>query len=127
ARGSLIGAAAPGRSTLRLAGTCQVLETVFTVVQWAALAWVAHGVLAHRARPTWPELAVLLAGGLLAGGATWTAARFQAAGRQRISGAIRGRLVAGLLPSGQRRGEPDAATAALATVELTDDVADYHA
>jgi ATP-binding cassette, subfamily C, bacterial CydD len=84
-------------------------------------------VLARRTQPTWPELAVLFAGGLLAAGAAWSAARFQAAGRQRISGAIRHRLVAGLLPSGQRRGEPDAATAALATVELTDDVADYHA
>jgi ATP-binding cassette subfamily C protein CydD len=100
---------------------------VFTVVQWAALAWVAHGVLARRAHPSWPELAVLFAAGLLAGGAAWSAARFQAAGRQRIAHAIRRRLVAGLLPSGQRRGEPDAATAALATVELTDDVADYHA
>jgi ATP-binding cassette subfamily C protein CydD len=36
-------------------------------------------------------------------------------------------VVAGLLPSGHRSGEPDAATAALAAVELTDDVADYHA
>jgi ATP-binding cassette, subfamily C, bacterial CydD len=41
--------------------------------------------------------------------------------------AIRQRLVAGLLPSAQRRAEPDTATAALAIVELTDDVASYHA
>jgi len=127
AHGWLSAAAAPGRSSLRLAGTCQALETVFTVIQWAALAWVAQGVLARRAHPTWPELTVLFAAGLLAGGAAWSAARFQAAGRERIAHAIQRRLVAGLLPSGQRRGEPDAATAALATVELTDDVADYHA
>src|SRR4051812_28322156 len=120
-------AAAPGRTALRLAATCQALETVFTVVQWAALAWVAQGVLGHRAQPIWFELGVLFAGGLFAGGAAWSAARFQAAGRRRIAHAIRQRLVAGLLPSRERRGEPDAPTAALASVELTDDVADYHA
>jgi ATP-binding cassette, subfamily C, bacterial CydD len=127
ARGWLNAAAAPGRTWLRLAAACQALETVFTVVQWAALAWVAQAVLGRRVQPIRLELGALLAGGLLAGGAAWSAARFQAAGRQRISGAIRQRLVTGLLPSRQRRGEPDAATAALATVELTDDVADYHA
>ena len=35
--------------------------------------------------------------------------------------------MAGLLPAGQRHAEPDPATAALATVELTDDIADFHA
>jgi ATP-binding cassette, subfamily C, bacterial CydD len=130
-RSWLKAAAAPGRTWLRLAAACHALETVFTVVQWAALARIAQGVLARRAQPTWPELGVLLAGGLLAGGAAWAAGRFQGVGRQRISGTIRQRLVAALLPSaaGTRRGEggPDAATAALATVELADDVADYHA
>jgi ATP-binding cassette subfamily C protein CydD len=127
ARSWLDAAAAPGRGCLRLAGGCQALETVFTIVQWAALARVAQGVLARRTQPTWPELAVLFAGGLLAGGAAWAAARCQAEGRRRIARSIRHRLVAGVLPSRQRRDEPDAATAALAAVELTDDVADYHA
>jgi hypothetical protein len=68
ARSWLEAAAAPGRTSLRLAGTCQALETVFTVVQWAALAWVAQGVRGRRAQPTWPELGVLFASGLLAGG-----------------------------------------------------------
>jgi ATP-binding cassette, subfamily C, bacterial CydD len=120
-------ASAPGRTCLQLAATCQTLETVFTILQWAALAWVAQELLAGRAQAGWPALGLLLAGGVLAGGAAWSAARLQAAGRQRISRAIRQRLVAGLLPTGQRRAEPDPATAALAVVELTDDVADYHA
>jgi ATP-binding cassette subfamily C protein CydD len=120
-------AAAPGRTSLRLAALCQVMETMFTVVQWAALAWIAQGVLGRRAQPTWLELGVLFAGGLLAAGAASSAARFQAAARRRIAHTIRQRLVAGLLPSRLRRGEPDAAAAALASVELTDDVADYHA
>jgi ATP-binding cassette subfamily C protein CydD len=119
--------AAPGRTSLRLAAVCQVMETVFTVVQWAALAWVAQDVFGRRTRPTWLELGVLFAGGLLAAGTAASAARFQAAARQRIAHAIRRRLVAGLLPSRLRRGEPDAAAAALACIELTDDVADYHA
>jgi ATP-binding cassette subfamily C protein CydD len=122
----LTAAAAPGRGRLRLAAGCQVLETMFTVTQWAALAWVARDVLG-RHHVTWLALGVLFAGGVLAGGAAWRAARFQAVGRRRISGAIRRRLVAGLLPTSERRGDPDAASAALATVELTDDVADHHA
>ncbi len=126
ARRWLKAAAAPGRGSLRLAATSQALETLFTVAQWAALAWIAQRVLDGRAQPTWPQLGVLVAGGLLAAGAARSAARFQAAGHQRISEAIRRGLVAGLLPSGQRRGEPDAAAAALATVELAADVADHH-
>jgi ATP-binding cassette subfamily C protein CydD len=120
-------AAAPGRTSLRLAALCQVMETVFTVVQWAALAGIAQDVLGRQVHPTWLELGVLFAGGLLAAGAGSSAALFQAAARQRIAHTIRQRLVAGLLPSRLRRGEPDAATAAVASVELTDDVADYHA
>src|SRR5438874_4425527 len=126
-RSWLNAASAPGRTCLQLAATCQTLETVFTILQWAALAWVAQELLAGRAQAGWPALGLLLAGGVLAGGAAWSAARLQAAGRQRISRAIRQRLVAGLLPTGQRRAEPDPATSALAVVELTDDVADYHA
>src|SRR5438132_3238398 len=129
ARNWLNAAAAPGRKWLCLAAAGQMLETVFTVIQWAVLAWVAQEVLAGAAHPGWPALGVLLAGGLLAAGATASAAWFQAAGRQRISRGIRQRLVAGLLPSSQRRAEPkqSLASAALATIELTDDVADYHA
>ncbi|MFI6833776.1 ABC transporter ATP-binding protein/permease [Kribbella sp. NPDC050241] len=121
----LAAAAAPGRRWLLLAAGCQALETTFTIVQWAGLAWVAHCVL--DARPSWQGAGVLFGGGLLAAGAAWRTARFQAVGRQRIAQAIRRRLVGGLLPAGQRHAEPDPATAALATVELTDDIADFHA
>jgi ATP-binding cassette subfamily C protein CydD len=120
-------AAAPGRGRLTLAAACQTLETVFTVLVWAALARVAAGLLVRSTPPRWSELAALLSGGLLAAGAAWGAARFQAEGRRRIGRAIRRRLVDSLLPSGQRRAEADASAAALASVELTDDVADYHA
>jgi ATP-binding cassette subfamily C protein CydD len=119
--------AGPGRTSLRLAAAGQALDTVFTIVQWAALAWVARDVFT-RHESGWLPLGVLLAAGLLAAIAAWAAARSQAAGRERIATVIRHRVVAGLLPSGQRRVEhPDAAPAAVAVVELTDDVADYHA
>jgi ATP-binding cassette, subfamily C, bacterial CydD len=129
ARAWLKAAAAPGRRLLRLAAGGQVLQTAFTVVQWAGLAWVAQDMLAHRALPAWPALALLAGGGLASAAAAWAAARLSAAGGRTISSAIRERLVAGLLPAGARRPgrEPDAATAALATVELADDVAGYHA
>src|SRR2546423_11906105 len=91
-------AAAPGRKWLRLAAACLTLETVFTIIQWAGQAWVAQEVLAGAAHPGWAALGVLLAGGVLAALATASAARFEAAGRQRISRVIRQRLVAGLLP-----------------------------
>jgi ATP-binding cassette subfamily C protein CydD len=118
-------AAAPGRGRLRLAATFQWLETVCTIVQWAGLAWFAQGAL--HGQLAWSGLFVMVAGGVLAGGMGWCAARCQADGRRRISRAIRQRLVAALLPTTRRRGDPDAAAAALATVELTDDVADHHA
>ena len=120
-------AAAPGRRPLTVAAAFQTLETVFTIVSWAALGWIAQGLLVRRSQPGWPEVAVLFGGGLVAAAAAWSADRFQAAGRLRISRAIRQRLVAALLPSGVGRIEPDAATASQASVELTDDVADYHA
>jgi ATP-binding cassette subfamily C protein CydD len=123
ARRWLAAAAVPGRTLLRLAAACQVLETVFTVVQWTALAWIAQDALSRPTQPAWPALGVLFAGGLLAGGAAWSAAAFQATGGQRIAHAIRQRLVAALLPSRLRHDEPDAAMAALASIELTDDIA----
>jgi ATP-binding cassette subfamily C protein CydD len=125
--GRLEAAAAPGRRWLLLAAGCQVAGTLFTVAQWSALAWIAQYVLDQQTHPTGQQLGALLATGLLAAAATWGAARLQAAGRQRIAHAIRRRLVAGLLPARERRREPDPAAAAVAIVELTDDVADHHA
>ncbi|HEY3671251.1 MAG TPA: ATP-binding cassette domain-containing protein [Acidimicrobiia bacterium] len=124
---ALDAAAAPGRASLRRAAGAQVLETVGTIVQWAALAWIAQTLLGDGAKPTWPQLALLLGGGLVAAGAGWRAARLQAVGSRQISRALRGRIVGALLPRARRRDDPDAATAALATVELVDDVAGYHA
>jgi ATP-binding cassette subfamily C protein CydD len=121
----LTATAAPGRRWLMLAGGCQTLETLFTVVQWAGLARVARDLL-HHVRPGRPGLGLLLAGGLLAAGAAWAAARCQAIGRHRIAHSIRRGLVTALLPDAERRADPDPATAALATVELTDDIAQHH-
>lgn len=117
---------APGRRWLLPAAGCQVLEAALTVIQWAGLAWVADDVL-DGVRPSWQGPGLVLGGGLLAAGAAWSTARFQAVGRQRIAHAIRRRLIAGLLPAGRRHAEPNPATAALATVELTEDIADFHA
>lgn len=125
-RSWLNAAATPGRECLRLAAACQTLVTIFSIIEWAGLAWVAQIVLAGHP-PELPELSVMLAAGLLAAGAAASASRFQATGRQRISRTIRQRLVAGLLSSNGRRAEPDPATAAMVIVELTDDLAEYHA
>ncbi|TCC16861.1 ABC transporter ATP-binding protein/permease [Kribbella speibonae] len=126
ARNWLAATAAPGRQWLLLAAACQALDTAFTVVQWAGLAWVARDVL-DGSRPSLPGSGLLLGGGLLSAGAAWSTTRFQAAGRRRIAEAVRRRLVRGLLPRGRRQVDPDPATAAIATVESTDDIADFHA
>ncbi|RZT07554.1 ATP-binding cassette subfamily C protein CydD [Kribbella sp. VKM Ac-2569] len=126
ARNWLAGTAAPGRRWLLVAAGSQTLETAFTVMQWTGLAWVARDVL-DGGRPSWQGSGVLLGGGLLAAAAAWSTARCQSVGRQRVAHALRRRLVAGLLPTAQRHAEPHPARAALATVELTDDIADYHA
>jgi ATP-binding cassette subfamily C protein CydD len=120
-------AAVSGRGQLRAAAACRVLETVFAIVQWVGLAWVAQGVLAHPTLPGWPALALLVGGGLLAATVGWGGGRFAAAGRRQISGAIRQRLLAALLPSGQRGDQADSAAAGVAAVERADNVADYHA
>jgi ATP-binding cassette subfamily C protein CydD len=120
-------AADPGRGVLRAAAACQVLETVFTIVSWTALARLAEGLLVGGARPGWSDLGLLVTGGLLAAAAAWAAARLQAAGRRRISGTIRRDLVSRLLTRGRHGTVPDAARASLAAVELADDVTDYHA
>ena len=125
-RAWLATSARPGLPVLRLAAGSQVLETVFTVVQWTGLAWLAQDILHRRTQPIW-GLALLAAGGLVAAVATWGAARLQAVARRRITHAIRKDLVAHLLQAGPQAGEPDNATAGLATVELADDVADHHA
>lgn len=122
----LSGAAAPGRRWMLLTACCQAFETAFTIVQWAGLALVARDVL-NGVRPSWQGSGILMGCGLLAAAAAWSTARFQAVGRQRIAHAIRRRLVAGLLSAAQRHAEPSPATAALAAVELTDDIADFHA
>jgi ATP-binding cassette, subfamily C, bacterial CydD len=127
ARSWLTAAAKPGQGSLRFAATCQTMETVFQIAQLAALAAIAQSVLDGGTQPTWPELAVLLAAGLMAAGAAWGAGWFRAAGRQRISSAIRQRVVAALLPARPPRAEVDTATVALAMVEFTDDIADRHA
>jgi ATP-binding cassette subfamily C protein CydD len=122
----LADAARPGRSALRWAAACQVLETVATVVQWAGVAWVADAVLDGHGL-TGVELGVLGTGGVLAAAAAWGGSHFQAIARRWISGAVRRRLVDVLVPTRQRQDVPDAAVAALATIELADDVADHHA
>ncbi len=75
ARRWLKAASAPGRGALRLAAACQVLETMFTVVQSTALAWLAADLLTRGAHPRWPQMGLLLAGGLLAAAAAWGAGR----------------------------------------------------
>lgn len=123
----LADAAGPGRFALRLAAVAEIFETAAAIVQWVGLAWIAHTVIDGRSRPDALLLVVLVSGGLLAAGAAWSAAYLQAVGRRRITTGVRQRLISILLPTRRQEAAPDPSSAALATVELTDDVADHHA
>ena len=120
-------AAAPGHRQLNLAALCQMLETICTVALCIALAQIAQQALGREPRLDLAALGFLASSGLLATAAAWGATRFQTAGHRRISGSIRRRLIAALLPSGSRAADADPSTLALATVELVDEIADYHA
>ena len=120
-------AAAPGQRQLRLAAVCQTLETICAVAICIVLAHIAQRALSGHARPDLAALGTLAATGLLAAAAARAAAGLQTAGHRRMAGSIRRQLLAALLPSGPRAGNADPATAAFATVELAEDIADHHA
>ena len=104
-----------------------MLETACTVTMCIALSQIAQRALGRGPRLDLAAVGFLASSGLLAAAAAWGASRFQTAGHRRISGSIRRRLVAALLPSGSRAADADPATLALAAVELVDEIADYHA
>jgi ATP-binding cassette subfamily C protein CydD len=122
----LTDAALPGKRSLRRAAAWTVLETAFAICQWAALAFVAEQVLTNSRAGAGIGLVALALCGAASALARHSASRAAADGREAIATAVRRRIVAAVLPSTRRGGDPEPATAAHALLELADDVADYH-
>src|SRR3954469_19983705 len=120
-------AVSPGRHWFGLSGAADVLGTVLVMVRWAGLAWTAQGVMdGDRARAAEGLIAVAVAG-LLALGAAWAAGAARERGGSAVSARLRERLAGALLPAGRRSREATPSAAALAMVDLVDDVADHAA
>jgi ATP-binding cassette subfamily C protein CydD len=122
----LTGAELLGRRQLRRAAASTVLETAFAIGQWAALALVAEQVLTRSQSGVGIGLLALLLCGAAAAFARRSATRAAAGGREAIATGVRRRIVAAVLPTTRRGGDPEPAVAAHALLELADDVADYH-
>jgi ATP-binding cassette subfamily C protein CydD len=120
-------AAAPAGYWFGLSATGLTLETVFTIACWGGLAWVAQGVMNHRTAQDMQGAGVLAVAGALAVAAGWAAGEFRQRGARTVGNHLRQRLADALLPATRRHRDLRPADAALAMVDLVDDVADYHA
>ena len=121
-------AAEPGRTLLRTSAVARTLQTVLWCGQWAGLALVAQACLTEpRGAGLGPGLVVLLVCSVLAALAGYAADTFASRAGLAIEDDLRVRLVSRLLPRVARPTAPEPATAAHATLELVDDVAEYHA
>lgn len=123
----LTASAAPGRHWFGLSGSAQVLETLFTIARWGALAWTAQAVLDRAAaHETWGLVAFAVTS-VLAVGAGWTAGTLAERGARAVATGLRQQLTGALLPTAGRISETGPAEAAWTMVELADDIADFHA
>ncbi|MEU3619720.1 ATP-binding cassette domain-containing protein [Streptomyces sp. NPDC006872] len=129
----LTACAAPGRRWFNLSGTLQMLETLFTITRWGALAWTAQAVMDRAATHETRGLAAFAVTSVVAVGAGWTAGALAERGARAVATGLREQLTgallptAGLIPTAGRISETGPAEAALAVVDLVDDVADFHA
>ncbi|MCT9078868.1 ABC transporter ATP-binding protein/permease [Streptomyces fulvoviolaceus] len=123
----LTACAAPGHHWFGLSGSAQVLETLFTIARWGALAWTAQAVMDRAAaHETWGLVAFAVTS-VLTVGVGWTASTLAERGARAVATGLRRQLTGALLPTTGRTSETGPAEAAWAMVDLADDVADFHA
>jgi ATP-binding cassette, subfamily C, bacterial CydD len=117
----------PGRRWFDLSGGALALEALLSLGQWLGLARAAAGVMESSTSRVLTGLLGFALAGALASAARWVAGKLRERGAREIADRVRGRLLAHLLPAGRRTRETTSADAALAMVDLVDDVTDYHA
>jgi ATP-binding cassette subfamily C protein CydD len=126
AAGWLTDAAAVGTRQFRVSAALVVVQTIFTVLQWAGVAIVAQGVMLHQAEKSVLGLVVLVGGAALAALSGWAARSAAADGRIAVATGVRRAVLDSVLPQKVRTSDTEAAASAHALVDLADDVADYH-
>jgi ATP-binding cassette subfamily C protein CydD len=126
AAGWLTDAAAVGNRQFRVSAALVVLQTIFTILQWAGVAIIAQGVMLHQAEKSVLGLVVLVGGASLAALSGWAARSAAADGRIAVATGVRRAVLDAVLPQKVRTGDTEAAASAHALVDLADDVADYH-
>jgi ATP-binding cassette, subfamily C, bacterial CydD len=122
----LDGAAEPGRRFFASSGNLLVVEGVLQAAAWAGVALVAQGALQQQSDSIGWGIVVMLAAGLAATAVRRAADRAAFAGRLAVTQMIRRRLIGALLPDRARRMTAEPAAAAHATIELTEQVAEFH-
>ncbi|HEX6356636.1 MAG TPA: ATP-binding cassette domain-containing protein [Actinophytocola sp.] len=120
-------AATPGRRWFVLSGALMTLETVCTIARWGALAWTAQGVLANSTAQAAHGVTGFVATSTVALAARWGAGGLRRRGARAVADGLRRRLTEALLPATRRDRDIAPAEAAMAMVDLVDDIADYHA
>jgi ATP-binding cassette, subfamily C, bacterial CydD len=120
-------AAVPGKRNFASSGRLLVVEGALQVVQWAGLALVAQGALQRDLVECGWGVVLMLAGGVFALAVKRAADRAALAGQLAVGRAIRAQLINALLPNRARRESTEPAAAAHAVIELTDQVAEFHA
>ena len=123
----LTGTAARGRRSFVAAAALLSITTLFTIGTWAGIALLAQGLFDRDRVLGSLGIGFLIGFGALSSVTAWCAAKVAAIGWRAVARHVRGQLVATLLPARRRIHEPEPAPAALAMVELAQDVADYHA
>ena len=120
-------AAEPGKRDFASSGRLLVVEGALQVVQWAGLALVVQGALQRDLVECGWGVVLMLAGGVVALAVKRAADRAALAGQLAVGRAIRTHLIGALLPNRARRETTEPAAAAHAVIELTDQVAEFHA
>jgi ATP-binding cassette subfamily C protein CydD len=120
-------AAGPGRRSFASSGNLLVVEGALQAAQWAGVALVAQGALQRQADSFGWGVVLMLVAGLAAVAVGRMADRTALAGRMAVVQGIRQRLIGALLPGRARRVTPEPAAAANAVIELSEQVAEYHA
>jgi len=115
------------RRLFRASASLRVASSVAALARWAGVALIVTGVVAGSPDEAFRGILVLAVGALVVVLADRGAEQFRDLGRRDVADRARSRLSTTLLPRDSRRKTVAASDAALAMVDLVDDIADYHA
>jgi ATP-binding cassette subfamily C protein CydD len=115
------------RHLFRASASLRVASSVAALARWAGVALIVTAVVARSPDDAFCGILVLAIGALVVVLADRGAEHFRDLGRRDVADHARSRLSTTLLPRDARRKTVAASDAALAMVDLVDDIAAYHA